>query len=167
MEQTDTQKPVKKRRILKPSKRLKTVCGTPIPPELKKSLRTLKKRLSEIDNSGIHPLPPHISFKDAFKLIYYFDLFYYRHGVMRLKLRRILNYVLFSVLVDSKCISMLDIVNAIDSNNYAHIRKDILLLRDKFGFLEVVRQRDIRRSFSVYPSTYLLRLLQGLLNDVD
>src|SRR5690606_8814358 len=159
--------PIKKRRVFKPYKHLKTVCGTPIPPDLKKSLRTLRKRLSEMENKGIHPLRPVSSLKGCFIVIYYFVLCYLRHGISSIIHRLILYYVLFAVLVDSRVLTMNDIMDKISTNNYSLIQRHVLSLANKHGFLEVYKKKEIRLSYSVYPSTYLLRCLEELLKEID
>lgn len=162
----NAEKTEKKRPQIRPFKRMKSKNDIEIPDNVKKSVRTLKKRFSEMNLRGIESPSLQFSFKCLITYSYYMDLFLFRHGIGSYIKRSVLSFVLFSVLVDNRYIGYNDIVQRISPDNYHQVAchiKDLV----KRGYLESVKSKNHHFGFCVYPSTYLLRCLEELLKEID
>lgn len=166
MDPQKAENPEKKRPQIRPFKRMKTKSNTEIPDNVKKSVRTLKKRFSEMNLRGIESAPTQFSFKALIVYSYWMDLFFFRHGVNSHLQRHIILFVCESVLLSNVYVGYNDVVQRVSPCNYANVMYHVRMLMEK-GFLESVKSKNHHFGFCVYPSTYLLRCLENLLKEID
>lgn len=151
-----------KRRILKPSKRLKTKKGISTLEQNKKSLTELKNRLQKkvqrTDN---------LENKNSLLLfvnnVYLFMRLCKAFGFVGFLQISVFLVIAMDSLGNGKGLTTSCIVNTVDKNNYRHVQIIVLELY-KLGLLE--RRKNSRQFYVYYLSVYSVERMQELLNEV-